>query len=274
MSADKLATEPKQRKGRTVKHRSLVFVVALISLLATSGIARVALARSSSLAVQNSAVLAPGVVYTSYLDGYPENVVHVTRISAHAPIRIRPVLADNSAGQTVPAMCQQAHAVACINGDFFGAGAVPLGGELVDGMWVRAPGTTQQQLWLDAVNRFSVGPQPAGARQSLGATSYPILLPGHPIAIPENDAFANRAYARTLVGWDHAGDSFLVTVEAGRGSHGVSLAQAADLLSRLGATTAVNEDGGGSSQMAIDGVLQSTQGPGARRVPNGWAVVR
>lgn len=224
--------------------------------------------------MQTSAVLAPGVVYMSYIDGYPRNVVHVTRISAHAPIRIRPVLATNSAGQTVAAMCQQAHAIACINGDFFRTGTVPVGGEMVDGMWVRAPGTTQQQLWLDAANRFSVGPRSPAARQSLGATSYNILVPGRPIAIPEHDAFANGAYARTLVGWDAAGDSYLVTVEAGRGSHGMSLAQAADLMRRLGATTAVNEDGGGSSQMVINGLLQSTQPAAARTVANGWAVVR
>jgi hypothetical protein len=226
------------------------------------------------LVVQNSAVLAPGVLYVNFVDSYPRNVVHVTKISAHAPIRIRPVLSDNSRGQTVAAMCQQAHGMACINGDFFGAGAVPLGGELVDAMWVRGPGSTQQQLWLDAANRFSVGPvAPAGVRQSLGATSYPILLPGRPISIPEHDSFADGAYARTLVGWNQAGDNFLVTVEAGRGSHGMSLAQAADLLRRLGATTAVNEDGGGSSQMAINGVVQTTQTGAPRRVANGWAVI-
>jgi exopolysaccharide biosynthesis protein len=145
---------------------------------------------------------------------------------------------------------------------------------MVDGFWIRPPGTIQQQLWLDGANRFSVGPAAVerAARQSLGATSYTILVLGRP-NIQEHDAFSDGAYARTLVGWDPAGDRFLVTVESGPGSRGMSLLQAADLMHRLGAATAVNEDGGGSSQMVINGALQNSATRYARAVANGWAVI-
>jgi hypothetical protein len=226
------------------------------------------------LTPQSVVALAPGVTYTSYLNSSPRNVVNVTQIAAGASVAIHavPTSANGRTVATVATLCQRVNAVACVNGDFFNSGG-PLGGELIDGHWLRAPTTVQQQLWLDTNNRFSLGGAPPHAIQSLGATSYAILLPGRPVSILEHDAFASGAHARTLIGWNAAGVRFLVTVEQGQGSAGMSLTQAANLMQQLGATTAVNEDGGGSSQMVAGGVARLAPGQLARGVVNVWAVL-
>lgn len=229
----------------------------------------------TTLSLQSSRTLGAGVRYVSYLDSSPTNVINVVEIAAGAPVVVKAVPASPTGGAATAAvatLCARAGAMACANGDFF-AGALPLGGELIDGRWIKAPTRVQQQLWLDGANHFSIGAQPAGARQSLGATSYPILLQGQPITIPEHDSFANSRFARTLIGWDGAGNIFWVTVEQGAGSAGMSLSEAAALMRQLGATTAVNEDGGGSSQMVVGGSRLAGAGETARSVANAWAVV-
>jgi hypothetical protein len=249
--------------------------VALIALTTIAMLSRPAFA-TSGLAAQSSISLAPGVTYVSYLDSAPNNVINVTHISPAANVTIRAVsAAPDGRGGAVAApttLCQQVNALACINGDFFNSQGA-LGGVLVDGKWLKSPTAIQQQLWLNAANRFSIGAQPAHAVTSLGATNYAILHPGQPISIPEHDEFADGRHARTLVGWNAAGDRLLVTVQQGNGSSGMSLASAADLMRRLGATTAVNEDGGGSSQMVVAGQLHSTPWTPPRPVANAWAVV-
>jgi hypothetical protein len=249
--------------------------VALIALTTIAMLSRPAFA-TSGLVAQNSVSLAPGVTYVAYLDSSPNNVINVTHISPGAQVTIKAVSAATggrgSAVASPVALCQQVNAVACINGDFFNSQG-PVGGVLVDGKWLKAPTASQQQLWLNAANRFSIGAQPAQAVASIGATNYAILVPGQPISIPEHDVFSDGSHARTLVGWNAAGDRYLVTVQQGKGSSGMSLAKAADLMRRLGATTAVNEDGGGSSQMVVTGQLRSTVGIPPRAVANVWAVV-
>ncbi len=232
-----------------------------------------AAAAGPALTVRSTIAVARGVTYTSYLDSSPRNVINVTEISAGAQIVIKAVAASSNVRSTalVTTMCHQAGAAVCINGDFFTA-AGALGGELVNGQWVKLPISSHQQLWLNGANQFDLGARPAGAVQSLGATGYAILSPGKPISIPEHDGFADGAYARTLVGWDGAGDRFFVTVEQGSGSAGMSLAQAAGLMRQLGATNAVNDDGGGSSQMVVNGVRYAAPGEWARPVANAWAV--
>ncbi|MDQ6616298.1 MAG: phosphodiester glycosidase family protein [Actinomycetota bacterium] len=259
--------------ARNILARKCLGAIALAVFLVLPAFFAGAFASTGRVA-QSSTTLAPGVVYTSYRDSSPRNVIHVTRISAGARVVIKavPAAADGKSGtlSSVASLCARANALACVNGDFFDHSGAPLGGELVDGRWLRQPTPIQQQLWVDTRNRFSFGAMPAHAVQSLGATNYAILRPGQAISIPEHDSFADWAHARTLVGWDAAGDRFLVTVEQNKGSSGMSLAQAADLMRGLGATAAVNEDGGGSSQMAVGG---HRTGSWSRAVANIWAVV-
>jgi len=257
-----------------MRRKSIVVLAALVGFTVLPALTQGVLA-GPELTPRSTIAVAAGVTTTSYIDSAPRNVIYVTEVLPGAPIAIKAVAASPTGqGGTalLTTLCQAVNGRACINGDFFNARG-PLGGELVDGHWLKAADRTQQQVWVTGAGQFSLGAMPAGAVQSLGATNYAILLPGRPIAIPEHDAFADRAYARTLVGWNGAGDRFFVTVEQGTGSAGMSLAQAAGLMQQLGATTAVNEDGGGSSQMVVNGVRYAAPGEWARPLANAWAIV-
>ncbi|SDM13361.1 Predicted protein [Nonomuraea maritima] len=70
-------------------------------------------------------------------------------------------------------------------------------------------------------------------------------------------AWANNRQPRTMAGIDKKGRLLLVTVD-GRtagGSEGFTLAEGAAFMRSLGAVDALNLDGGGSSAMAVNGVL-------------------
>ena len=70
-------------------------------------------------------------------------------------------------------------------------------------------------------------------------------------------AWANVRQPRTMAGVDARGRLLLVTVDGRRtgGSEGFTLEEAAAFMRSLGAVRALNLDGGGSTAMAVDGVL-------------------
>ena len=89
---------------------------------------------------------------------------------------------------------------------------------------------------------------PAGVTESVGGT--PILLrDGTRWFTDVDDGFTRGRHPRTVVGWNAGGETFLVTVDGRQPevSAGMTLAEAADLLLALGATEAINLDGGGST---------------------------
>ena len=88
------------------------------------------------------------------------------------------------------------------------------------------------------------------AVESVGGS--PILLrDGHPAFPDVDDSFTRARHARSLVGWNPAGEVLLVTVDAGRGdASGMTLAEAADLLVGLGATSGFGFDGSAATFVA------------------------
>ncbi len=110
-------------------------------------------------------------------------------------------------------------------------------------------------------------------RQSLGA--HPVLLRGgKAAAIDSTDAMLREPEPRTAVGWDKAGNAFLVAFDGRQdGGAGPTAAEAADFLLQLGATEAVLLDGGGSSTMAVPRrVLNAPSDGSERRVSNAVVV--
>lgn len=90
-------------------------------------------------------------------------------------------------------------------------------------------------------------------------------------------AFARGTHPRTVVGWNPKGDVWLVAIDGRRPgySRGMSLRGAAVLLRRLGATEAVNLDGGGSTTFVVKGrVVNKPSGGRERPVANALVVVR
>ncbi|HEY4411258.1 MAG TPA: phosphodiester glycosidase family protein, partial [Acidimicrobiia bacterium] len=139
-------------------------------------------------------------------------------------------------------------------------GGIPAGGAVIS-----VPATAADQLnsvWA-RVQQGAVSPlaevvvqTPVNAVESIGTT--PVVLHNGQPALPwPNDANVVAAtQPRTLVGWNDAGDVFLVVVDGRQASSaGLTMARAADLLVGLGATEAANLDGGGGSTFVVGGTV-------------------
>ena len=76
-------------------------------------------------------------------------------------------------------------------------------------------------------------------------------------ALPWRDPnIINPRQPHTLVGWNKAGDIYLVAVDGRQpGSDGVTMAEAADFLLDLGVTDAVSLDGGGGTTFVAGGTV-------------------
>ncbi len=114
------------------------------------------------------------------------------------------------------------------------------------------------------------------AMQSLGA--HPVLLRDGRRVFPDTpDGFTRFRNPRTLLGWNPSGEIVMVTVD-GRNdeAEGMSLPQAADLLVGLGATDAVNFDGGGGTTFVVAGEVKNLpsddRNPGPPAYPDGHVV--
>ena len=157
----------------------------------------------------------------------------------------------------------------CGSAPMTGAGDIltaPLGGTYADLLTNLAPGEGVSVSWS------------LGWRDVLDAIGgNPTLMErGGIIAgnVDGTDAFSRRN-PRTAVGYRPDGTILLVTVN-GRGaddSVGMSLRELAALFNRLGASDALNLDGGGSTTMVIGGELQNSPSDGTERPVSSALVV-
>ena len=138
-----------------------------------------------------------------------------------------------------------------------GNSTIPAGGAVLS-----ANGTAATAL-KDLGNKIKAGTltpamtlrldSPTNPKESLGGN--PMLLAGGRNAFPV-DSFATSREPRTLVGWNPAGDIFMVAVDGRQtASQGFTLAEAADFMRGLGATDALNFDGGGGTTFVVDGAV-------------------
>ncbi|HEY4409126.1 MAG TPA: phosphodiester glycosidase family protein [Acidimicrobiia bacterium] len=138
-----------------------------------------------------------------------------------------------------------------------GNSTIPAGGAVLS-----ASGTAATAL-KDLGNKIQAGTltpaitlridSPVNPRESLGGN--PMLLAGGRNVFPV-DSFATSRQPRTFVGWNPAGDIFIVAVDGRQtASQGLTLAEAADFLRGLGATDALNFDGGGGTTFVVDGAV-------------------
>ncbi len=172
-------------------------------------------------------------------------------------------------------------------------GLVPAGGQAVqavgaDAAWLSAHLHPGDSVALREQLRGSTG-APFRLRPGTSvASAAPVLLRGgHPWidAVGEgvfdprdqnNYGFSAQRHARTLAGIDRRGRLLLVTVDGiPRVSEGYTLTEAADLMRRLGAISAMNLDGGGSTSFVIGGnTINHTSDPtGPRPIGDSIQVV-
>lgn len=186
--------------------------------------------------------------------------------------------------------------LAVVNADFFTAEGTTVGTEVVDGTVTAVhprpalswrPGSSP---WMgmptieDSVVRvgWSVSRSDGdGHTEVVGG--YPTLLHEGArvgdLGVSELPGFSARRHPRTAVGFDPVSGSLWIVVVDGRQapySMGMTLPELADLFARLGATEAINLDGGGSSVMVLgtQAVSRPSDAGGERAVANGVALTR
>jgi exopolysaccharide biosynthesis protein len=189
-----------------------------------------------------------------------------------------------------------ARVLAAVNADFFTPEGTTLGTEVVDGRvtavrrrpalawrpgaspWmgsVRVEGDSLYAGWNVAVHGSD------GATEVVGGG--PELLDRGQVvgdlAVAERPGFAAARNPRTAVGFDSETRSLWLVVVDGRRpgySAGMTLPELVELLKALGATDAINLDGGGSSVMVVAGRARNhpSDAMGERPVANALALVR
>ncbi|HEX6595476.1 MAG TPA: phosphodiester glycosidase family protein, partial [Acidimicrobiales bacterium] len=112
-----------------------------------------------------------------------------------------------------------------------------------------------------------------GAQTVLGGS--PLLLRDGRPAYPTGnaDSFTQDRHARTVVGVTATGDLLLVTVDANAASAGMSLAEVTELMTGLGAVSAMNLDGGGSTTFVTGGQVRNSPPNGERPVASALALL-
>jgi hypothetical protein len=138
----------------------------------------------------------------------------------------------------------------------------------------RAPGDTV--VWHTGVEVGGAG----GVQAVEAVGGFPLLRAGGENVYPEQEgvreSFGEARHPRTAVGWDEAGRRFFWVVVDGRQtphSDGMTLPELERLFARLGATDAINLDGGGSSALAIRGRVANRPSDEAGERPVGNALV-
>lgn len=130
-----------------------------------------------------------------------------------------------------------------------GGAPIPADGIVLSGTGTGADRLRQfaEQNWPAPIDL--VIDSPAGLEQAFAG--HPVLLrDGVPAPLDQRDGKVVNRHPRTVIGWDDHGAVWIVVVD-GRQDHsrGLTLAEATAHLQGLGATHAVNLDGGGSSTM-------------------------
>ncbi|MGH8989910.1 MAG: phosphodiester glycosidase family protein [Acidimicrobiia bacterium] len=154
---------------------------------------------------------------------------------------------------------------------------IPAGGAVLAGKGTA--GTFLKDLWNRGVRQLDVrADSPLNPYEALGGN--PFLIGNGQNAFPDNDdSFVNSRQPRTYLGFNAAGDVFIVAVDGRQSdSQGMSLPEAANFLRGLGATSGLNFDGGGGTVFVKDGTAASSpvdddNSSGERGAPNSLALV-
>lgn len=200
--------------------------------------------------------------------------------------------------ETVSSMVARAgpSVLAAVNADFFTQEGATVGSEVVGGR-VTAARTRPAVGWRPGDGAWLGGTTisgdtllagwPIAFRGGDGATEmvggYPELLDRGArvgdLGVGERPAFAASRHPRTAVGYDPERRRLWLVVVDGRQpphSAGMTLPELAALFEALGASEAVNLDGGGSSSLVVGGRVRNrpSDAQGERAVANALALVR
>ena len=197
--------------------------------------------------------------------------VHVAEVKADSASYLKTAFAQGSYGRNVTAttsdIAESVDAILAINGDYYGAqekGYVIRNGKLYRSTAVS--GSEDLVIYKDGsfeiINESEVTAEDLIAKGAVQTLSFgPALVENGKISVDSDDE-VGRAMAsnpRTAIGIKSDG-TYVFVVSDGRTdeSEGLSLLQLAEFMENLGAETAYNLDGGGSSTMVFKGNIVNT----------------
>lgn len=225
--------------------------------------------------------VAPGVDYRRITRDAID--VHVTRIDVRHPNTITIATGRPQRGLTVSEFAQELDAIVAINGDYFDPQLSPIGKSVGScGLWWKGQKVPRNQ-GLVAVGRGRVEIQrntQRVRRWMRGAVSgWPMLVERCDVIadLPGSDSFTRAPHPRTAVGVSSDGTMLYFVVADGRRPEvpGMTLPELARFfVDELGACSAMNLDGGGSSAMWVGDAIVNRPSDGTeRKVGNHLAVV-
>ena len=224
--------------------------------------------------------IAPGVDYQRIQrDGLD---AHVTRVDL-TNRAIRLIATERSEqGLTVTEFAKKNEAIVAINADYFDPQSRPLGLSMgACGVWTEGqPLQRKQGLVAVGEGRASIQRNTMNVEEWMtGAVSgWPMLNQDcEPLAdLPGSDHFTRAPHPRTAAGLSGDGKTLYLVVADGRreGVPGPTLPELAQFMDELGACSAMNLDGGGSSAMWVGDRVRNIPSDGKERnVGNHLAVV-
>lgn len=205
-----------------------------------------------------------------------ETTVYVADVRLSSPDYLRTALAESSYGRNITEktseMAASVNAILAVNGDYYGAQRS--GYVIRNGVLYRNTGSGSEDLVIYADGSFGiVSEDEISAEELLASGAWnvlsfgPALLENGEISVSENDE-VGRAMAsnpRTAIGVvDDLHYVFVVADGRTGESDGLSLYELASFMQSLGAETAYNLDGGGSSSMVFLGNLINNPANGKR----------
>jgi len=198
-------------------------------------------------------------------------VVHVAEVKADSAEYLKTAFAQGSYGKNVTAttsdIADSVNAILAINGDYYGTqekGYVIRNGKLYRSTAVS--GREDLVIYKDGsfeiINESEVTAEQLLAKGAVQTLSFgPALLENGKISVDADDEVgrAKASNPRTAIGIKSDG-TYIFVVSDGRTeeSEGLSLLQLAEFMGNLGAETAYNLDGGGSSTMVFKGSVVNT----------------
>lgn len=233
---------------------------------------------ASSETVRNEAASEAAVTEDSYSDGninvtlseYRQNdtTIYVADVTVSSPEYLKTALAEGTYGRNITQatsdIAEDAGAVLAVNGDYYGA--QENGYVIRNGVLYRDKGESGQEdlvIYSDGsmkvIDEGEVSAQELledGAQQTL--SFGPALVEDGSISVSEGEE-VGRAMAsnpRTAIGMIDE-NHYIFVVSDGRSdeSEGLSLYELAEFMQSMGAETAYNLDGGGSSTMYFNGEI-------------------
>ncbi|MBM4283337.1 MAG: hypothetical protein FJ137_22205, partial [Deltaproteobacteria bacterium] len=226
---------------------------------------------------------APGLRYLHRSTDEPKEI-HALLVDLTQPgLRLRATRASEK-GQTVSAFAAAVGAVAAVNADFFDGTQTPIGLAVGEGERWQDDRNDWFALACSADNACTLettaGLVGDGVHTAVSGKNV-LVRPGFVLSAADDSAcgeFCTIAHPRTAVGLTEDGATLILVVVEGRQDpvFGMRLSQLARLMVELGATEAVNLDGGGSSAMVIEGSRvtgRPANEPAERRVANHLAIM-